>query len=238
VTLGSTGAPTISDSAVLSGGYLADGLSSSITFVLDLGSTQVYTTSDAVTSNGTYSASYTLPTSGAVTGTYTWHATYGGDADNKSASDQGGSAEQTVVSSAAPTLVTTASAAVTLGSTGAPTISDSAVLSGGYLADGLSSSITFVLDLGSTQVYSTSDAVTSNGTYSASYTLPTTGAVTGTYTWHRQQVGDRSGRERRADGGEPSRSHAGDDRERGGHAGIERSADDQRLGGVVRRLPR
>ena len=95
--------------------------------------------------------------------------------------------------------MTTASPAVTLGTT-APTLSDSAVLEGGYYETG---SITFTLYQGTTQVYTTSDTVNGNGTYGASYTLPTTGTVTGTYTWTRplhrryqQQRRQRPGRRR------------------------------------------
>jgi hypothetical protein len=182
VTLG-TSSVTISDTAVLSGGYNPTG---SINFTLMLGSTTVYTTSDTVSGNGSYSASYTLPTSGTVTGTYTWSAHYSGDGNNNAANDQGGAAEQTVVSPANPSLVTTASAAVTLG-TSSVTISDTAVLSGGYNPTG---SINFALKLGSTTVYTTSDTVSGNGSYSASYTLPTSGTVTGTYTWSAHYSGD------------------------------------------------
>src|SRR5207253_20438 len=103
-----------------------------------------------------------------------------------SADDQGGAAEQTIVSPANPSIVTTASSAITLGTT-PPTITDSAFLSGGYSPTG---SIVFTLKLGSTTVFTTSDPVSGNGTYSASYTLPTTGTVTGTYTWSAHYSGD------------------------------------------------
>ena len=83
------------------------------------------------------------------------------------------------VSPASPTVVTTASQAITF-STGLPTLGDTAVLAGGYLPTG---TIIFTLDLGTTQVYSTSEPLTGNGTYTASDTLPTTGTVAGTYTW-------------------------------------------------------
>src|SRR5205823_4092440 len=94
---------------------------------------------------------YTLPTTGTVTGTYTWTATYSGDGNNNGASDQGGTAEQIVVSPASPALVTTATpnGTLTLGTT-TVTLSDSAVLSGGYFETG---SITFVLKLNGNQVY-------------------------------------------------------------------------------------
>ena len=57
----------------------------------------MYTHDTAVSGNGTYgSGGYTLPTTGTVTGTYTWTVSYSGDANNNSAVDQGGTAEQTV----------------------------------------------------------------------------------------------------------------------------------------------
>src|SRR5208283_5640222 len=83
-----------------------------------------YTQSNTLSGNGTYTASDALPTTGTVAGTYTWSVSYAADANNNAASDQGGTAEQTVVSKANPTIVTTASSAITLGTT-APTISDS-----------------------------------------------------------------------------------------------------------------
>src|SRR5205823_2665921 len=137
VTLGTT-APTLSDSAVLSGGASATG---SIVFTLSGPGGFSFTHTDTVSGNGTYTASDTLPTTGLVAGTYTWSAHYSGDGNNLSANDQGGTAEQTIVSPAHPSLVTTASSAVTLGTT-APTLSDSAVLSGGFFETG---TITFTL---------------------------------------------------------------------------------------------
>src|SRR5207248_1905928 len=122
-------------------------------------------------SNGTHTASYTLPTAGTVAGTYTWFVTYAGDGNNNNAVDQGGTAEQTVVTKAQPAIVTTASPAVTLDAGGSPTLSDSALVSGGYNATG---SLHFSLKLGATEVYTTDAPRTGdgNGTYGASYTLP------------------------------------------------------------------
>src|SRR5207302_441786 len=118
-----------------------------------------------------------------VTGTYSWSASYAGDGANTGSTDQGGPAEQTVVSPASPTLVTTASGAVTLDATGAPTLKDTADLEGGYFPTG---TIAFTLTLNGNPVSAASqtDTVTGNGTYCASYKLPTTGAVAGTYLWH------------------------------------------------------
>src|SRR5439155_13136953 len=103
-----------------------------------------YSTTHALSGNGTSYAGSTQLTTGTVAGTYTWHVSYVGDGNNAAADDQGGAQEQTVVSKAGPTLVTTASPAITLGTT-APTISDAAVLSGGYYETG---SLHFSLTLG------------------------------------------------------------------------------------------
>src|SRR5208337_925334 len=141
-TLGTT-APTISDTATLSGAYFFP--TGSITFTLTLNGNAVSaaTQTDTVTANGPYSASYTLPTSGTVAGTYTWSAAYSSDANNNAASETGSATngEQTVVSAANPTITMTGSSAITLGTT-APTLSDSAVLAGGYYETG---SIVFTL---------------------------------------------------------------------------------------------
>ena len=187
VTLGNTGSPVLTDTATLAGGYYETG---DITFNLyyNGGATPVDTETVTVNGNGSYAtpAGYTLPSTGTVTGTYQWDATYGPDGNNNAVSDNGNANEQVTVSLASPTLVTTASAALTLGAT-APTISDSAVLAGGYIETG---TVSFTLMLGSTTVYTTSDAVTGDGTYSASYTLPTSGTVTGTYAWTDGYSGD------------------------------------------------
>ena len=192
--LGTT-AVTISDTADLEGDYNPTGR---ITFTLTLDGNPVpgATQTDTVSGNGLYSASYTLPTTGTVAGTYVWHAVYtSGDDNNLTAADDGAN-ETTVVSPAQPSLTTQASSDITLGTTApiiarpamtlgttAPTISDTADLEGAYNPTG---SITFTLTLdgnpvpGATQT----DTVSGNGLYSASYTLPTTGTVAGTYVWH------------------------------------------------------
>ncbi len=98
ITLHGSGSPTLTDSAVLSGGSDPTG---TITFTLSgpSGNT-VDTESVKVDGDGTYTTpnGYTLPTSGTVVGTYTWAASYTGDGSNNPAKDKGGDAEQTVVS--------------------------------------------------------------------------------------------------------------------------------------------
>jgi hypothetical protein len=167
----------ISDSAVVTNAYNATG---SVVFVLKLGTTQVYTTSDPLTGdgNGTYGASYTLPTTGTVVGTYTWSVSYVGDGNNNGAVDQGGAAEQTVVSQASPSLVTTANPTGTnYVGTSAPTLSDSAVLSGGYYETG---TITFTLTGPGGFSYIQMDPVSGNGAYTATTATET---QAGLYTW-------------------------------------------------------
>jgi len=200
-SLGTT-PPTLNDSAVLSGGYNETG---NLVFNLTYNGNIVYTDTVGVTGNGTYDTSegnnpggYTLPTAGTVTGTYTWTVTYAGDGNNNPANDQGGSAEQTVVNPANPTIVTTASAtglqlSNNLGTT-PPTLSDSAVIAGGYNETG---NLVFKLTYNGNVVYTDTVGVTGNGTYDTSegnnpggYTLPTSGTVTGTYTWTVTYAGD------------------------------------------------
>ncbi len=182
VPLGTT-APTLSDSAVLSDGYFPSG---SIVFTLTGPGNFSYTQTDPVSGDRTYTASTLLPTTGTVAGTYTWTATYEGDDNNNAADDQGGIAEQTVVSPASPTLVTLAGAAFRRG-TAAPTLTDMALLSGGYFPTG---DIVFTLSGPGGFSFTQTDTVSGDRTYTASATLPTTGTVAGTYTWTAHYTGD------------------------------------------------
>ena len=152
VTLG-TSSVTLNDTAVLSAGYYETG---SITFTLYLGSTLVDTETVPVTGNGNYTTptGYTLPATGTVTGTYQWDASYNGDTNNTSASENDAPAEQVTVNPANPTITTTPSISnVTLGASSV-TLNDTAVLSEGYHETG---SITFTLFLGSTLVDTEND---------------------------------------------------------------------------------
>jgi hypothetical protein len=182
VTLG-TNAQILTDSAVLSGGFFETGI---IIFTLTGPGDFSYTQTDTVLGNGTYTASAALHTSGLVAGSYIWSARYSGDANNNGADDQGGTAEQTIVRAASPTLATTASSAVALVSS-APTLSDSAVLSGGFFEKGL---ITFTLSGPGGFSYTQTETVNGKGTYTAGVTLPTTGLVAGVYHWSASYSGD------------------------------------------------
>jgi hypothetical protein len=168
---------------VLDSGYCPTG---SLVFTLTGPGGFSFTQTDTVNGNGTYTAGTTLPTTGTVAGTYTWSVSYAGDANNQSAVDQGGAPEQTLVSPAQPTIVTTASPAVTL-STGTVTLSDSAVLAAGYFPTG---NLVFTLTGPGGFTYTQTDTVNGNGTYTASTTLPTSGAVAGVYTWSASYAGN------------------------------------------------
>src|SRR5262249_25214862 len=150
-----------------------------------------FTQTEPVSGNGLYAASATLPTTGAFAGTYTWTAHYSGDANNNPANDQGGVDEQVTVPQASPTLVSTASPAVTLGAT-APTLGDSAVLAAGHPPTG---DILFTLTGPAGFKFAQIDPVNGNNTYMASTTLPTTGTVAGTYAWIAIYQGDANNSE-------------------------------------------
>ena len=80
---------TLTDTATLAGGFNPTG---TITFTLfqNGGTTPVDTETVTVNGNGTYTTptGFTLPTTGTVTGTYQWDATYSGDANNNTGQRQ------------------------------------------------------------------------------------------------------------------------------------------------------
>src|SRR5262249_21427851 len=99
VTLG-TNSVTLTDTASLAGGVNPTG---TITFTLIApGGGTVDTETVTVNGDGTYTTptGFTLPSSGAVTGTYQWNATYSGDSNNNAASDVNSTDEQVTVSAA------------------------------------------------------------------------------------------------------------------------------------------
>jgi hypothetical protein len=189
VTLG-TSTVTLTDSAVLSGGYHETG---TITFTLFLGSTKVDTETVTVTGNGTYTTptGYTLPSSGTVTGTYQWDATYSGDGNNSSVSESGNENEQVTVSSANPTITTQASPPN--GGNIPLHLTDTATLAGGYNPGG---TITFTLVFKPTATSSgtTVDTETKTVNGDGAYTTPTgyTATLGGIYTWSATYSGDHN----------------------------------------------
>src|SRR5262249_19401699 len=185
ITLGTT-SPTLSDSAVLSGGFNPNG---DIVFTLAGPGGFSYTQIDPVNGNGTYTASTTLPTTGTVAGTYTWTVTYGGDANNIAAVDQGGPAEQTVVSPASPAISTTPDPSTALLG---GRLQDVASLTGGYHPTG---SITFRLyapgvdpTVGPAAYTEIVSGVNGNGTYHTSVGFAASAA--GIWHWVATYNGD------------------------------------------------
>ena len=195
VTLGATAPPILTDAATLSGGFNPTG---TITFtLLYSGSrTSVDTETVTVTGNGTYTTptGFTLPTTGTVTGTYQWDATYSGDTNNNTVSDTDAANEQVTVSVASPTITTAPNpTTVILGAMAPPILTDAATLSGGFSPTG---TIIFTLfhNGGPTPVDTETVTVNGNGIYStpAGFTLPATGTATGTYQWDATYGGDRN----------------------------------------------
>jgi hypothetical protein len=190
--LGTT-ALTLTDTATLAGG---DSPTGTITFTLyDPSGTLVDTETATVNGNGAYAAptGYTLPTDGTtVTGFYQWDATYSGDVNNSTVSDNNdGNEEVYVDTNVPPTIVTTPNqTGVTLGATAPPTLTDTADLEGGYFPTG---TITFTLyDPSGAVVDMEPVTVHGNGVYTTptGYTLPATGTVVGTYQWDVAYSGD------------------------------------------------
>ena len=193
VTLSAATPPVLTDSATLSGGSNPTG---TITFTLfqNGGTTPVDIETVTVSGNGTYTTptGFTLPTTGTVTGTYQWDASYSGDNNNSAAGDTGSASEQVIVSAASPTVATIPSpTTVTLSALTPPILTDSATLSGGFNPTG---TITFTLfqNGGTTPVDTETVTVSGNGTYTTptGFTLSTTGTVTGTYQWDASYSGD------------------------------------------------
>jgi uncharacterized repeat protein (TIGR01451 family) len=191
VTL-TTGSVTLKDSATLAGGTSPTG---TITFTLfyNGGATPVDTETVPVNGNGVYTTptGLTLATTGTVTGTYQWNASYSGDSNNSAASDNNAANERVTVNSASPAITTSPNpTSVTLG-LGTETLTDTATLAGGFHPTG---TVTFTLfyNGGATPVDTETVSVNGNGTYvtPTGFTLPRTGTVTGTYQWDATYTGD------------------------------------------------
>src|SRR5205085_2372890 len=144
-----------------------------------------------VNGNNSYTtpSGYTLPISGAVTGSYQWNAKYNGDTNNKFAEDFGDDNEKVTVSPAQPAINTIPDVtSVTLG-TSTVTLNDTAQLSGCYHPTG---TITFTLLYNIPTLRSSALTVNGNNSYTtpSGYTLPISGAVTGSYQWNAKYNGD------------------------------------------------
>ncbi len=181
---------TLKDTATLSGG---DDPTGTITFTLyNPNSTLVDTETVTVSGDGSYTTpkGYTLPTTGTVTGTYQWDATYNGDPNNNTASDINDSKEQVVIGKAGMTISTTPSQSIVSKGT-ATCVTDTAMLSGG---DNPTGSITFTLYSPSgTKLDTETVTVKGDGSYTTpkGYSLSSTAAA-GVYQWDATYSGDNN----------------------------------------------
>ena len=133
---------------------------------------------------------YTLPTTGTVTGTYQWDATYNGDNNNSMASDNNDKSEQVVIGMSTISLVTTPSQSVVLQGT-ATCVTDTATLTGG---DNPTGTVTFTLYSPSgTKLDTETVPVSGDGNYTTpkGYSLPSN-AAEGIYQWNATYNGDNN----------------------------------------------
>jgi uncharacterized repeat protein (TIGR01451 family) len=179
---GVVGSSVLSDSVTVSGGDNPTG-TAAFTLTRPDGSV-VSAGSVSISGDGTYSDGTTVIA--AQVGTYTWHASYGGDGLNNSAVDTGVNESLTTLK-ASPTLVTTASFKSGTGNiVGTAIPEDSAVLSGGYQENGR---ITFKLTSPDGTIADTETVMPSgDGTYATSNAAVATQG--GLYTWSVTFAGD------------------------------------------------
>ena len=185
---GVVGAVVLNDTAQVSGG---DTPSGSITFNLydpahtDCSGTPAYTQTVTVAGDGSYSTTNTTPAN--LSGTWSWTASYSGDANNNGATS-GCTQETVAVSKAAPSLITTPSLG---GTVGAVVLNDTGTLSGGSQPSG---SVTFNLydpahtDCSGAPTYTQTVPVSGNGSFST--TNATAADATGTWSWTASYTGD------------------------------------------------
>jgi hypothetical protein len=180
---------TISDTAVLSGGLAPTG-----TITFDVFGPNDFECSGATFSstvtvsagNGTYDSGPFTPT---VPGTYQFIASYSGDANNGPANTNCGDEGESVdVVTATPTIATTPSGPVAAGGS----LSDTAVLSGGFQPQG---SITFILfgngdtTCSGAPIFTSTESVDGNDSYTSG---AFTAVVPGTYRWVAAYSGDNT----------------------------------------------
>jgi hypothetical protein len=178
---GVVGSAVLSDSVTVSGG---DNPTGTVTFAL---TAPDGTTSPVGTVTIAGAGTYNAPTVAATqVGTYTWHATYGGDGLNNGTADNGINESVTAIK-ASPTVVTTASFKTGSGSVvGSAIPEDSAVLTVGYRESG---PLTFTLTAPNNSVVETETVVPNgNGTYVTSNA--TVATQVGIYTWTVSFAGD------------------------------------------------
>jgi hypothetical protein len=175
---GVVGTSHLSDSVIVSGG---DNPTGTVTFTLKAPDGTTSTVgSVTINGDGTYSSPAVTATE---VGIYTFHASYGGDALNNSAADNGTNESVTTIK-ASPSVATVASATAG-GVIGSSHLSDSVTVSGG---DNPTGTVTFTLKApdGTTATIGTV-TISGDGTYSSPSVTPT---QVGTYTFHATYSGD------------------------------------------------
>ena len=204
VTLG-TSAVTLKDTAALSGGSHETG---TLTFTLYLGNTLVDTEKVAVNGSYTTPTGYRLPSTGTVTGTYQWDASYSGDSKNAAASDNNAANEQVKVSPASPTISTSPQPArAVVGSA----IADKATVSGGYNPTG---TVTFKLYSNSTgsgtPLFTDTETLSGGTATSKGYTATATGTDYWVATYNGDSNNNAVSSGTALEAGGPHPGHAGD----------------------------
>ena len=173
------GGASLSDQLVVAGGFNPTGL---VTFtVTNPNGTTSTVGTVTLAGDGTYTSPSFIAT---LVGTYTFHASYAGDAFDNIAGDLGGVSETITTIKASPSIATVASDTINV--VGSAVMSDKVIVSGG---DSPTGTVTFTLTApnGTTTTVGT---VTING--DGTYSLPSTVTATqvGTYTWHASYAGD------------------------------------------------
>jgi uncharacterized repeat protein (TIGR01451 family) len=177
---GVVGSSVLSDSVTVSGG---DNPTGTVTFTLTRpDGTVISAGSVSINADGTYSDGTTILAT--QVGTYTWHASYGGDGLNNSAVDNGVNESLSTIK-ASPSITTSASETAN-GVVGRAVLSDSVTVSGG---DNPTGTVTFTLTRPDGTVISAgSVSISGDGTYSDGTTV--IAAQVGTYAWHAIYSGD------------------------------------------------
>jgi sporulation-control protein spo0M len=177
---GVVGSAVLSDSVTVSGGYNPTG---TVSFTLTQpDNTTISVGTVTINGDGTYALATTVP--GTEIGTYTWHASYAGDAFNNGAVDNGTNESVSIIK-ATPSISTSASETAG-GVVGTAVLSDSVTVTGG---DNPTGTVTFTLtapDNSTTTVGTV--AVNGDGTYNLATTV--LAIQVGTYTWHASYAGD------------------------------------------------
>ena len=190
VALGTTSV-TLKDTADLENGFQPD--RHHHLHAVSRAAARVDTETVTVNGNGIYTTptGFTLPTTGTVTGTYQWNATYSGDSNNNVASDINDANERVTVSAASPTLATIPHPG--RGHAGDdPRDAERHGGPGGRLQPDRHDHLHAVPQRRHTPVDTETVTVNGNGIYTTptGFTLPSTGTVTGTYQWDATYSGD------------------------------------------------